>query len=164
MLSGPPGALAVRAAAEALADLAKDNAAAQAACRTAGAIEQLLHLLKSAMESSSLVVTVVKALSVLAHGNDANMEAMHAQGALPLLLQMLEPRVGPVCTAAAADLVRVLASNSLCQQQLLRNQGLQVRPLNSHEGDGPAVGRCAMPSPRLRCYAAADLMQLGCPA
>jgi DNA-binding transcriptional ArsR family regulator len=128
MLGGKPGSLAVRAAAEALSDLAKDNRSGQDGIRQAGAIAQLLNLLSSSMESSSLVVTVVKALSVLAHGNDANMEAIFHHGAIPLLLDMLHKRVGHICNAAASDLIRVLCSNSLCQQQILRNHGLQVLP------------------------------------
>lgn len=128
MLTGKPGSLAVRAAAEALSDLAKENRAGQDRIREAGAVSHLLQLLSASMESNSLVVTVVKALSVLAHGNDDNMEALFHQGAIPLLLKMLEPSGGHVCNAAAADLVRVLCANSLCQQQILRNQGLQVCP------------------------------------
>lgn len=81
------------------------------------------------MDSSSLVVTVVKALSVLAHGNHMNMETIYRLNGVPLLLEMLAPKVGPVCNAAAADLIRVLCSNELCQQNILRNQGLAVRPL-----------------------------------
>jgi hypothetical protein len=126
MLDGKPGSLAVRAAAEALSDLAKENTAAQDEIREAGAIPRLLELLRGYMESSSLVVTVVKALSVLAHGNHANMEAIYRLGGVPVLLEMLAPNVGPVSNAAAADLVRVLCSNELCQQQILRNRGLQV--------------------------------------
>ena len=132
MLSGTPGSLAVRAAAEALSDVAKENPAGQECMRQAGALEQLLHLLVTAMHSSSLIVTIVKALSVLAHSNDANMEALFHGGAIPLLLDMLHPRFGHICNAAAADLIRVLCSNSLCQQQLLRNQGLRVRLQSWH--------------------------------
>jgi hypothetical protein len=62
MLAGAPGSLAVRAAAEALSDLAKDNPAGQDAIRQAGAIEQLLQMLSVSVESSSLIVTIVKAL------------------------------------------------------------------------------------------------------
>jgi hypothetical protein len=140
MLAGAPGSLAVRAAAEALADLAKDNRGGQDAARRAGAIEQLLALLAASTDSSSLVVTVVKALSVLAHGNDANMEAIHRHGAIPLLLSMLQKRGGHVCSAAAADLIRVLCSNSLCQQQILRNQGLQVRRADARLGAARVCG------------------------
>ena len=96
--------------------------------REANAIPRLLDLLRSCMDSSSLVVTVVKALSVLAHGNHMNMETIYRLNGVPLLLEMLAPKVGPVCNAAAADLIRVLCSNELCQQNILRNQGLSVRP------------------------------------
>jgi hypothetical protein len=126
MLNGKPGSLAVRAAAEALSDLAKENKAGQDEIREVGAIPRLLELLRGSMDSSSLVVTVVKALSVLAHGNHANMETIFRLGGVPLLLEMLAPRVGPVSNAASADLIRVLCSNELCQQNILRNQGLQV--------------------------------------
>ena len=95
--------------------------------REVGAIPRLLELLRTCMDSSSLVVTVVKALSVLAHSNHANMETVFRLGGVPLLLEMLSPKIGPVSNAAAADLIRVLCSNELCQQNILRNQGLQVR-------------------------------------
>lgn len=103
-------------------------AAEQDEIREANAIPRLLDLLRSCMDSSSLVVTVVKALSVLAHGNHMNMETIYRLNGVPLLLEMLAPKVGPVCNAAAADLIRVLCSNELCQQNILRNQGLAVRP------------------------------------
>jgi hypothetical protein len=97
--------------------------------REVGALPRMLELLRTCMDSSSLVVTVVKALSVLAHSNHANMETVFRLGGVPLLLEMLSPKIGPVSNAAAADLIRVLCSNELCQQNILRNQGLQVQPL-----------------------------------
>jgi hypothetical protein len=65
-----------------------------------GAIPRLLELLRTCMDSSSLVVTVVKALSVLAHSNHANMETVFRLGGVPLLLEMLSPKIGPVSSAS----------------------------------------------------------------
>ena len=114
--------------------------------REVGAIPRLLELLRTRMDSSSLVVTVVKALSVLAHSNHANMETVFRLGGVPLLLEMLSPKIGPVSNAAAADLIRVLCSNELCQQNILRNQGLQVRPRRPL-GDSTLLGPCRCKPP-----------------
>jgi hypothetical protein len=144
MLRGAPGSLAVRAAAEALSDLAKDNPAGQDSIRQAGAVEQLLQMLSVSVESSSLIVTIVKVLSVLAHGNDANMELMFHAGAVPVLLDMLQKRYGHVCNAAAADLIRVLCSSRLCQQQLLRYQGLSALLATLQGSEHPAAQSAAV--------------------
>ena len=98
--------------------------------REAGAISRLLELLRTCVDSSSFVVdvvTVVKVLCALACSNHTNMQSMLRLGSVPLLLEMLSPKLGPVINGAAAHLIGVLCSNDLCQQKILCNQGLQVR-------------------------------------
>lgn len=83
-------------------------------------------------------------LSVLAHGNDANMELMFHAGVVPTLLDMLQKRYGHVCNAAAADLIRVLCSSRLCQQQLLRYQGLSALLATLRVSEHPATQSAAV--------------------
>ena len=104
--------------------------------REAGTFVKLFDLMRS-MQSTSLVVTVTRTFAVLAHGNMANMNAIHELNCIPTLIEMLSPDVGPIINAAAADLIRVLCSHRECQQSVIANNGIEVRILKSAKNESP---------------------------